>query len=136
MTSYLHSRTLLRKSSSHLCNGPSISCFLSIARIWSIKRSEQFFNLLPAITLILKGSALSIRLVVKEIMRVEGWLASRSACVWMIITGRVLPGSVPLVRFKLASQISPWLRYVLSYRIFINLTRKNFIKCGDNKHRQ
>jgi Ca2+-binding RTX toxin-like protein len=80
---------------------------LSIARSWSMSRSESCRRRPLAATRKRNGSASSTSLVANGMINVEGWLASSKAWAWTIKTGRVFSGSVPRMGFRFASQTSP-----------------------------
>src|SRR3989304_3838191 len=89
--------------------GPDVSRRLSMARIWSMSRSESRASFSRALTLMRSGSASSMRFVVRGMMIVEGWPASKRAWSCRMRTGRIFPGSVPVCGLRFASQIVPCL---------------------------
>ncbi len=78
-TSRIASPTRAMRPWSRLVRGPSVRRRLSIARIWSIRRSESSCRLPEAGTRMRSGSAASTSRVVSGMISVEGCPASSSA---------------------------------------------------------
>ena len=78
-TSWMAPATLRRRADESRVSGPWIRRRLSMARSWSMSRSEACRNRPEAATRMRRGSASSTRFVVSGMMSVEGWSASSRA---------------------------------------------------------
>ena len=83
---------------------------LSIARTWSINTSEGWSSW-PFRRWIRNSSISLTTLLVIGHTNVDGWNSFRRS-VWMITTGRVFPGSVPILGLRSANQMSYWLCFI------------------------